>query len=383
MAHVAKRTTAKGEKRYDVRHKGPDGRWRTKTFARRADADRYLATAVADVLRGGWVDPKAGQVTLATYAKGWLVGRPNLRPRTRELYESDLRLHVLPTLGAIELGRLTPSTVREWHASLCAGGSLGSSAVARCYRLLRCILGTAVADELLTRNPCQVRGAGVERTAERPVATVEQVFALADAVEPYRRALVLLAGLVGLRLGELLALTRRDVNLLHLTLTVERQEVQLAHGALVVGRPKTEAGVRSLALPSVLAAVLDEHLSRWAAPGPDGRLFTGVKGGPLRRHVWQAEWDRARRAVGMPAGFRFHDLRHTANTLATATGASTRELMRRMGHRSPEAALRYQHATSERDTAIARALQDLVEAALARSASGPEPSVRPLGRPAG
>ena len=104
-------------------------------------------------------------------------------------------------------------------------------------------------------------------------------------------------------------------------------------------------------------------------------MFPGERGGPLRRHVVQEHWARARAQVTLPAGFRFHDLRHTANTLTAATGASTRELMHRMGHASPQAALRYQHATRARDTAIAQSLSALIEAASSRDGRGMERAV--------
>ena len=97
-------------------------------------------------------------------------------------------------------------------------------------------------------------------------------------------------------------------------------------------------------------------------PDADAWVFTGDKGGPLRDAVWQHEWDQARRSVGLP-GLHFHDLRHVAATLTAATGAGVKEIMHRLGHSSTQAALRYQHATPERDRAIAEAISQLVEAA--------------------
>jgi integrase len=184
--------------------------------------------------------------------------------------------------------------------------------------------------------------------------------------------MLLLAGFCGLRLGELLGLERRHVNVLHGLLTVEQQEHQLRDGALLLGPPKSEAGHRTIALPPFLVPELETHLARFAASGTDGRVFPGERGGPLRRHVVQKHWAQARATVKLPAGFRFHDLRHTANTLTAATGASTRELMHRMGQASPQAALRYQHATRARDTEIAQSLGALIEAAGSRDARGME-----------
>jgi len=114
-----------------------------------------------------------------------------------------------------------------------------------------------------------------------------------------------------------------------------------------------------VAIPSAIVPELEAHVARWAAAGPDGLVFCGTHGQPLRRATFYKAWRSAIRAVGLPE-LRFHDLRHTGNTLAAATGASTKELMARMGHASPRAALIYQHASHERDAAIAQALSDTI-----------------------
>jgi integrase len=328
-------------------------------FPTKADADRALALAAADQSRGAWIDPARGKTTLADYAGAWLANHATLRPRTRRLYSDLLRLHILPTLGATELGRLTPAAVRGWHASLRAAERPGASTVAKAYRLLHAVLAGAVADERIVRNPCTIRGASTERAGERPVASVAQVYALADAVEPRFRTLVLMAAFTGLRRGELLALTRQRIDLLHQTVAVVEQRHDLPDGSLLLAPPKTDAGRRVVALPPPLAVELERHLSEFVSPEPRALVFTGEKGGPLRVHVWQKHWDLARQVAGLQH-LHFHDLRHVANTLAAASGATTKELMYRMGHASPAAALRYQHATRDRDAVIAAALGELM-----------------------
>jgi hypothetical protein len=141
---------------------------------------------------------------------------------------------------------------------------------------------------------------------------------------------------------------------------IQRQEDR--HGQPLVGEPKTDAARRTIVLPSDLLAEIEQHLTTWAAPGPDGFVFLGVKGGPLRPQVWQTAWVKARSSLGLD-GLHFHDLRHVAGTMAASTGAGTKELMYRLGHASPQAALRYQHATRERDTAIADAMGVMMRAA--------------------
>lgn len=356
--------------RYQARYLDASGhRHRARlTFATIADANRWLAATEAQIARGAWVDPRAGVITLTEYANAWLESRPGLSPRTVELYRSLLDRHLIPALGDRQLGKLTAPVVRHWYASALRAKPPSTVTVAKCYRLLRAILNTAIADELIVRNPCAIKGAGVERTPERPVATIAQVWALADAVEPRFRALVLTAAFAGLRFGELAALTRSRVDLDACTISVVESQLELSGGVLLIGPPKSQAGRRTIVIPDALVPELTAHLAAFVGPEDGARVFTGAKGAPIRRRNWWAKWAAAAEAVGT-TGLRFHDLRHTCNTLTAATGASTRELMHRMGHASAAAALRYQHATRDRDVVIARALNEVIEAGRAKVSS--------------
>ena len=170
---------------------------------------------------------------------------------------------------------------------------------------------------------------------------------------------MLLATFCGLRLGEIRALRVRHLDLLHRTVRIEEQYQELSDGTLVLGPPKTDAGVRTIVIPQVIIPDLEQHLA--SVPlGAAGLLFTTTSGAPMRRATLYTAWGRATKAVGV-TGLRFHDLRHIGNTLAAATGASTKELMARMGQSSPRAALIYQHATQDRDAAIAAGLSSMVE----------------------
>jgi integrase len=122
-----------------------------------------------------------------------------------QLYEGLIRLHILPGLGHLTLGEVTPGRVRAWRAELLAGG-LGTVTVAKAHRLLRTIMGTAVEVRLIRSNPCQIKGASTELIPERPVLTVAQVYALADGMPPRYRLLVLLATFCSLRWGEVAAM---------------------------------------------------------------------------------------------------------------------------------------------------------------------------------
>lgn len=340
--------------RYQARYLGPDGSFRLGpvTYETSDEARLWLAEQEVARSRGGAVDPRKGKITLSTYAGDWLEVRIDLSDRTRELYGSLLRRHILPSLGHVEIADIDLDTIKKWRAKLHRDG-VGSVTVAKAYRLLRTIMGSAVEDGRIAANPCRIKGAGVEQTPEREIASVPEVYALADAIEPRFRALVLLAAFGGLRFGELAALTRRAVDLEAATVTVSAAAAELADGSRVIKSPKSRASRRTVSLPPQVARELRIHLGRYVGASDDSLVFSGPKGAPIRRGNFHKVWSTAREKAGMPETFHFHDLRHTGNVLAASTGASTADLMARMGHGSARAALIYQHATKDADRLIA------------------------------
>jgi integrase len=192
--------------------------------------------------------------------------------------------------------------------------------------------------------------------------SIAEVEALATAMpERFRRAL-LLASWCQLRRGEILGLRRRDVDPLLGVLHIEQNAQYLSDGSMVIGPPKTVAGRRRIAVRSHILPWIEHHLQEFVGAAPNALLFTGVKGAPLRPHVLQSAWSKAQASVARP-DVHLHDLRHSGATWAATTGATTRELMARVGHASPRAALIYQHASDDRDAVIASALAELTRPA--------------------
>lgn len=169
---------------------------------------------------GDWTDPDLGRVLFGDYGERWVADH-QLGPRTREEYQRQFRLHVRPFLGTRELGKITPEVIRAWRTELLESGRSADTA-AKSYRLVRSIMNTAVDDGRIRRNPCRVRGADTAARAERPVASVPQLYALADTIDLRFRAFILTAGLTSLRWGELIALRRVDVDLDRLVINVHR-----------------------------------------------------------------------------------------------------------------------------------------------------------------
>jgi integrase len=202
---------------------------------------------------------------------------------------------------------------------------------------------------------------GRETPAERPVAMPDQVAKITAAMDAEYRAMVLLAAYGSLRFGELAGLRRNRIDVLHRVIQVEESAVELADGRVIFGPPKSAAGRRTVAIPADLMAVIEGHLNDHVAPEPNALLFTSPEGHPLRRSKWRHRWESACEGAEV-SGLRFHDLRGSGATWAATTGATVRELMSRLGHATPAMALRYQHATIDRDQAIADRLGALMQA---------------------
>jgi integrase len=354
--------------RWQARYKGPDGidRPAPRTFESKTSAERWLSVTEAEIIQGDWIDPDAGRVLFGAYARDWIEERPGLRPKTIELYRYLLRQNLEPAFGSRALADIKEPHVRRWRKNLLDAG-VSAVTAAKAYRLLKAVFNTAVDDGLIRRNPCRIKGAGQEKSPERPVLTVAQVYALADALGGRFRALGLLAVFGSLRWGELAALRRSDIDIQARTVRVSRQLSEQRGGGFAFGPPKSDAGQRTVAIPDVITPDLASHIVTYAVPGNDGLVFTSPEGRPLRRSNFiRRAWRPALRAAGLPM-IHFHDLRHTGNQLAADAGASLRELMDRMGHSTTRAAMVYLHGSDERQRAIADALSKHAEDELGRS----------------
>jgi integrase len=355
-------------KRWQARYLGPDGADHAApmTFATKKDAELWLSRTEIEIIGDRWIDPSAGAISFGDYASTWIRERPNLRPKTVQLYEYSLRRHLRPTFGNVAIREIREPAIRRWRVTLLDSG-FSAIAVAKAYRLMKAILNTAVDDRLIQRNPCRIKGAGQETSPERPVLTIAQVFVLADVIDVRYQALVLLAAFGSLRWGELAALSRSDIDLASGTVRVSRQLAPARGGGFVIGPPKSAAGIRTVALPKVIVGRLSEHLDAFVASGGSALVFTSPEGHPLRHeHFRRRIWLPALAATDL-GEIHFHDLRHTGNDLAASTGADLRTLMDRMGHSTARAALIYQHRRADRQHQVAEALGKLAEDELRRA----------------
>jgi len=353
--------------RWQVRYTGPDGVRRSapRTFQTKRDAHSYLAQVTADISRGEWRESgheASVAVSFRDYTSAWLDSRKvkgrGLSDRTRGNYQDLLDRFILPTFGPQALHTISREQVDRWYDRTAVGAPVSRS---RAYSLLRSILNTAVEDEHLPRNPARIRGAGrAERTHQVRPATIQELQVLTEAMPPAYRLMVQFAAFCALRFGEVTELRRADVDTKNGVLRIRRAVVRV-NEQFVVKAPKSGAGVRDVHIPEALMPAVRQHLLEHTAPGSDGLLFPGKRDVSQHLHaaVMAKMYYPAREAAGR-ADLRFHDLRHTGAVLAAQTGATLAELMARLGHSSPQAALRYQHAADGRDAVIAHRLSDMI-----------------------
>ncbi|WP_433593959.1 tyrosine-type recombinase/integrase [Nocardia sp. CA-145437] len=373
--------------RYRAQYFGPDGRrYKAPTnFLTQQDARAFLSVVQADIIKKAWQPPgvevaEEVKLTFEEYAERWIKER-DLGDRTREDYRDWLDSHILPVLGRYPIGSIEESDIRLWYGKL---NPDTPTLRARVYGLCTTIFNTALTDKKVPvhRNPCCIKGAGSAPRAKviRP-ATLGELETIVMTLPPRFKLMALLATWCALRFGELTELRRSDIDLPRRRIYVRRGVVRLkskTRGIPVrkVKSPKSDAGIRDVSIPPHLIPVIEDHLRDHVGAGLAALLFPSVTDDTehLAPSTFSRHWYRACRVAGRwvegdsddpdgkdHADLTLHDLRHTGAVLAALTGATLKELMDRLGHSTPGAAMRYQHTANDRDTAIAVALSKFVE----------------------
>jgi integrase len=351
-------------KRWQANYVGPDLMRHNApvTFTAKMDAERWLSDERRLIERDDWTPPaaravvkRAKGVAVGEYATAWLAQRP-LKHRTRAHYAALLANHIATsTLGAVPLKNLTPQAVRAWYAAL---DPTHKTARSHAYSLLHSICATAVADGVVADNPCAIKGAMTTTRQRQPVIlSVEEMAALAEAIEPQLKALVLVSAWCGLRWGEVVELRRKDVSVDASVLSVGRAATH--RGGCRIDTPKS-GRPRVVVVPPHIRPDIEAHLAAHVAKDGDALLFPPARGGcHLNDKVFRDTLAPALKAVGR-TGLRVHDLRHFSGTQVARVG-SLIETMSHLGHSTVGASLRYQHMVDGRAIEIAEALSKLAE----------------------
>lgn len=353
--------------RFQASYLAPDGKRLNAetTFDTRGDANTWLSMRQAELVEHRWMPPapKVSTETFGEYAARWITTR-ELKPRTRVEYRRLLNRQILPTFADQLLTQIDRDFIRNWYADL---DPTMPTRRAHSYALLRTILGSAVDDELIAINPARIKGAGsTKRVHKIRPATIPELTAIIDNMPPKYALMIMLAAWCQLRFGEIAELRRKDIDLDELTIRVRRgltwvNDDDGKPSYPVIGDPKSDAGIRDVTIPPHLVPMIEDHLRDHAWPGPDGLLFYSLQNRSMQHSTLYDVYMPARAKAGRP-DLRFHDLRHTGATLTALAGGTIAELMQRLGHSTPQMAMRYQHVADGRQAELAAKLSEFANA---------------------
>jgi integrase len=345
---------------WDARWRDPDGRQRKKAFARRIDAERFLTTISADVLRGDYVDPN-DPTTVREYAETWREAQVH-RPTTRAHVETNLRRHVYPYFGDRRLSSVRPGEIQAWVSRLTR--QLSPATVQVIHGILAAIYKAAIRDRLVNSSPCQGTKLPKRLPVEVTPLSTATVHALADAVPERYRALIVLAAGTGMRQGECFGLDTDHIDLDNHSLRVDQQLILLPYRDPFLGPSKTPASHRTIPLPEVVVEAMAQHLGRFPVQRPDRLIFTDDDGNALRRTRFSREiWQPAVAAAGARRATGFHDLRHYYASLLIRHGESVKTVQRRLGHATAAETLdTYAHLWPDSDERTREAIDSVLRA---------------------
>ena len=340
--------------RYQARYADGQGQDRPapQTFPTKADASAFLARVQAEMQKGEWRDPALGQVTFRSWAEQWLAANPAKRATSLARDRVVLQTHFFPALGGRALGTITRAHVKGCVDAMTA--KLAPTTVRTNLGVLNAVLNAAVDADLLARSPARGIRVASGPTRERPTLTIEELDRLAEVVPGEYRALILVAGVLGLRWSECAGLRVGDVDFLRRTLMV-RQTIAEVEGKLLVAETKSRSSRRTLSIPRFLTAELARHLAAHRpGAGSADLVFTSPDGGPLRRYFAERVFNPAVRRSGLDPTLTFHGLRHVAASLMVEHGEHPRVIQGRLGHATARLSMElYAHVPEAADRDVA------------------------------
>jgi integrase len=329
------------------------------------EAQIKLAELVTAVNHSSYIEP--AKVTVADFVRAridqWEAAPEGITARSAERYRQFTEHQIVPFLGAKTLQKLTRLDIEAWHNSMHQAG-LAARTIGTAHRVLHRALSDAETDGLVVKNVCRLHKA--PKIAEQETVIVQDVPAFISKIRGTRLYVPALLALVGgLRLGEVLALRHRHVDLDRKVLSVREALEDTKVFGIRIKAPKTRAGRRDITLPDIAVAALSEHrrqlLENRMRLGAgrlleDTLLFTTLDGRPLRPRNVSSTWGEIAASIGMPE-ITFHALRHTHASQLIDAGVDIVTISKRLGHTKSDITLRvYAHLFKKDDSKAAAAI---------------------------
>lgn len=346
MASIKKRENGKWRARY----RDDAGKEHARHFDRRVDAQQWLDGQTSKLVSGMHIAPRQARTTVGEWCDVWLEGYRGNRASTVRQAEVHIA-RIRDAFGGMQLGAVRPSHVRTWCAQLAAEG-LAESYVYALHARLSQIYSDAVHDGLVAKSPCSRRTSPTAGKQRAYVATTEQVWALHDAMPEHLRAAILLGAFAGLRLAEACGLRVVDVDFMR---GIVAPAVQYPAEPL-----KSETSRTPVPIPHSLALELSAHVANRQGE----TVLTDIYGAQLGPWTLERAVRSARaKVLGLPPGFRFHDLRHYLASLLIASGSDVKVVQARLRHASAKTTLdTYGHLWPDSDDSTRAAIDAVMTA---------------------
>lgn len=334
--------------RWEVRYRDFENRNRSKSFIKKSDAEKYERQVLTDMEKGSWTSPDLGRLTLSEVNSQFMQSLINLKPKSKESMDSIWRFHIEPKFGTWPISKISSAEIRKWVSSAVEGPDsyTTSGRIKRALEQLSRILDFAVDSSYIQKN--QARGSSgktlkvsiPKSETGRPTCSLEshELIALAKACGKFE-GMILLAGIMGLRWAELVGLQVQDIDLKSRNLMVCRTLSEMS-GRFYETTTKS-GSVRALVIPEVIVPHLEKQLQ---GKNDTDLVFPNRAGSPLHNaNFKQRVYHPALIACGLPR-ITFHDLRHTAASIALQNGVKLLNVSEMLGHADKALTLRkYSH----------------------------------------
>jgi integrase len=338
------------------------------------EAEQRLAELLHQIDTGTFMRPE--KTPLSDFLKRWLkeYALPNLAPRTGEVYEYIIHVHLIPALGHVLMTQLKPEHIQKYctdklkNGRFDGKGGLSPKTVRNQYMTLHSALETAVRWGLLSRNPADVVAPPLPQKKEMRVWDEEETRLFLEGTrDSVYYPIFYLFLFTGLRRSELLALRWQDVDFIYCQLYISRSMHQLKTGEIVFRQPKSAKGNRTIALSPLTLQVLREYRQKREAESllvdkpfhEEDLVFSHFDGKPLIPDTISRAWDTAVRQIGLKR-IRLHDSRHTHASLMLKQGIHPKIVQERLGHASIQMTLdTYSHVVPGIQQMAANRLDDI------------------------
>lgn len=275
-----------------------------------------------------------------------------LKPSTVENKRILINHHLRPAFGSLALSDITPAIIRQWQNDFAANG-FTRSYMAAVHGALSAVFNHAVKFYGLLQNPCKLAGpmGQMKREAPQQFLTLKQFEAIRDAMRDDGKEILATAVsflfLTGCREGEMLALTRADIDLEGATVSINKTFYRL-HRQDLVSSPKTEKSRRVVIMPASLVAIMRDYFDKLGQPLPGQRIFDCISADSIRYGL-----NEYTSKAGLPH-VRVHDLRHSHASLLIEQGVQPLAIAERLGHDSVKTTLEtYSHLYPNKQQEIA------------------------------